>query len=125
MSTQLGVIMASGFPERLATYRKNRGLNQQGLADIAEVSLPQLKRYEVGKSEPTLDVIRRLAIALGVSTDDLIFGSNERDPDDDLRLQFEAIKQFTAEEKQVAKSVIEGLIIKHDAHKWRKPTATL
>ena len=125
MTAQPGVIMAAGFPERLVSFRKDRGLNQQALSDMAEVSLPQLKRYEAGKSEPTLDVIRRLSIALGVSTDDLVFSRNERDPDDDLRLQFEAIKQFTAEEKQVAKSVIEGLIIKHDAHKWRKPAATL
>lgn len=38
--------------------------------------------------QPTFDVIRRLAVALQVSADVLIFGADERGPDGDLRLQF-------------------------------------
>jgi transcriptional regulator with XRE-family HTH domain len=121
MRSIIGALQAMGFPERLSIYRKDKGLSQQELAENADISLPQLKRYEAGRSEPTLDVIRRLAIALGVTTDALIFGNTERGPDDDLRLQFEALKSFSPEEKEVARSVIEGLIIKHDAQKWRKP----
>ena len=45
----------------------------------------------------------------------LIFDSEERSPDDDLRLQFEALKGFSDEEKQVAKTVLESLILQHNA----------
>jgi hypothetical protein len=70
------------------------------------------------RSQPTLDVIRRLAVALQVSADVLIFGADEPGPDGDLRLQFEAISKFSAEEKSVIKSVLEGLILKHEAKRW-------
>ncbi len=36
----------------------------------------------------------------------------------DLRLQFEAITHFSPEEKMVARTVLESLILKHDANRW-------
>lgn len=63
-------------------------------------------------------MIRKIAVALSVSADELIFDEKERGPGDDLRLQFEAVSKFTAEEKKVIKSVLEGLILKHEANRW-------
>ena len=103
------------FAQRLAVFRKERGLTQQALADRVAVHLTQINRYESGDSQPTLDVIRRLAIALTVSADELIFGKDERGPDEDLRLQFEAISQFDEEDKELARGLLEGLILKHQA----------
>jgi len=116
----LSEMIAMGFPERLASHRKAAGLTQQGLADKAGISVVQLRRYEAGKAQPTLDAIRNMAIALTTTTDSLVFDNDERGPDDDLRLQFEALQQFSPEEKAVAKSVIEGLILKHDAHRFAR-----
>ncbi|MGH8077799.1 MAG: helix-turn-helix domain-containing protein [Lysobacter sp.] len=106
------------FPERLAALRKEHKLTQQALADKVGVHVLQIRRYEGGVSQPTLDVIRRLAIALSVSADMLVFEKGERGPDDDLRLQFEAINQFSAEEKQTVRELLEGMILKHEAHRW-------
>lgn len=106
------------FPERLATLRREHGMTQQALAEAASIHVSQLKRYEAGTSQPTLDVIRKLAVALSVSADLLLFDKNERGPDDDLRLQFEAVSRFSDDEKQVAKAVLEGLILKHEAKRW-------
>lgn len=103
------------FAQRLAAFRKERGLTQQALADLVGVHLTQINRYETGDSQPTLDVIRRVAISLNVSADELIFGKDERGPDQDLRLQFEAISQFDEEDRELARGVIEGLILKHQA----------
>lgn len=103
------------FAHRLAALRKGRGLTQQALADLVSVHLTQINRYETSDSQPMLDVIRRLAIALNVTTDELIFGKDERGPDEDLRLQFEAISQFDAEDRELARGLIEGLILKHQA----------
>lgn len=107
--------LTMGFPQRLAALRKERGLTQQALADRVSVHITQINRYETGDSQPTLDVIRRLAVALSVSADALIFGKDERGPDEDLRLQFEAISQFDEEDKELARGVLEGLILKHQA----------
>ena len=106
------------FPERVVTLRKQKGWTQQQLADEVGVRVLQIRRYESGASQPTLDAIRRLALALGVTTDELIFDKDERGPDEDLRLQFEAITRFTPEEKKVTKAVLESLILKHDANRF-------
>jgi transcriptional regulator with XRE-family HTH domain len=107
-----------GFPERLSTLRKERSLTQQALAAMVGLGITQMKRYEAGTSQPTLEVIRNLAQALRVSADELLFGKAERGPDEDLRLQFEAISRFNEEEKKVVRSVLEGLLLTHEARRW-------
>lgn len=106
------------FAQRLSALRKERGLTQQALSERVEVHVQQLKRYEAGSSQPTLDVIRKMATALNVSADLLLFGKDQRGPDDDLRLQFEAVSRFDADEKQVVRSLLEGMILKHEARRW-------
>ena len=60
------------FPERLTELRKERGFTQQSLADSVDVHVSQIRRYEGGQTQPTLDVIRKLAISLGTSADMLV-----------------------------------------------------
>ena len=107
-----------GFPQRLSALRKERNLTQQALAETVEMGITQIKRYEAGTSQPTLDAIRNLARALRVSADELLFGQTGRGPDEDLRFQFEAISRFTDEEKKVVRSVLEGLLLTHEARRW-------
>ena len=103
------------FSQRLAALRKERGLTQQALADRVSLHITQINRYESKDSQPTLDVIRRLAITLSVSADELIFGKDERGCGEDLGLQFEGISQFDEADKDLARGVLEGLILKHQA----------
>jgi transcriptional regulator with XRE-family HTH domain len=113
----------NGFPQRLSILRKERGLTQQALAIMVELGITQMKRYEAGTSQPTLEVIRKLSQALRVSADELLFGKTERGPDEDLRLQFEAISRFNEEEKKVVRSVLEGLLLTHEARRWSNGSA--
>jgi transcriptional regulator with XRE-family HTH domain len=106
------------FPQRLAALRKERALTQQALAEQVGVHVSQIRRYEAGESTPTLDVLRKLAIALSASADTLVFDKHERGPDDDLRLQFEATQRLSDEEKQTVKRVLEGLLLAHEARRW-------
>jgi len=71
-----------------------------------------------GASQPALDAIRKLAVVLGISANELVFGEDERGPGDDLRLQFEAISNFDPDEEKTAKDVLDGLILKHEARRW-------
>jgi hypothetical protein len=48
----------------------------------------------------------------------MLFGKDERGPDEGLSLQFEAISKFDPEEKKTIKEVLEGLILKHEAKRW-------
>lgn len=101
------------FPERLAALRKERSLTQQALADKVGVHLTQIQRYENGSVQPTLDVIRGLAIALSVSADVLIFDTDERGPDEDMKLRFEAVAAMSPKEQEIAKAVLDAMIVKH------------
>jgi transcriptional regulator with XRE-family HTH domain len=109
---------APNFPQYLVALRKGKKLTQQQLADLAHISVVQLRRYEGGSSQPTLDVIRNLALALGVTTDQLAFGKDERGPDDDLRLQFEAVSRFEPEAKKVVQQVLDSMILQQEARRW-------
>jgi transcriptional regulator with XRE-family HTH domain len=64
--------------DRLATFRKQKGLTQKALADAVGMPLIQINRYEAGSSSPNLEAIRRLAVVLGVTADELVFDDAER-----------------------------------------------
>jgi transcriptional regulator with XRE-family HTH domain len=106
------------FPNRLVALRKEQGLTQKSLAERVGVHVTQIQRYENGSIQPTLDVLRRLAVALSVSADLLVFDKDERGPDDQLRLEFEAISEFDPDEKAVVRKVLQGLIIQHQTKRW-------
>ena len=105
---------APAFPERLA-LRKERALTQQALADRVGIHVSSSGAMKAAQSQPTLDVIRNLAVALSISADLLLFGKDERGPDNDLRFQFEAMSKFDAEDKKTARALLDGLILRHQA----------
>ena len=65
------------FAEKLSKLRKEKGLTQQEMAQRAGVGIAQMRRYEAGKSSPTLEVIKNIAKTLKISSDELIFDKNE------------------------------------------------
>ena len=83
-ATHLELLNTMDFPHRLSTLRRERGLTQPALADRISIHVSQLRRYEAGTSQPTLDVLRRLATELAISADVLLFDPEERTIPDDL-----------------------------------------
>ena len=101
------------FPERLTALRKARGLTQQALADQVGLAVLQIRRYEGGTSQPALNAIRRLAIALGVSADQVVFDENERGPSETLRYQFEAVSRMSERDQEVIREWLDAVIVKN------------
>jgi transcriptional regulator with XRE-family HTH domain len=106
------------FPARLVRLRKDQGLSQQRLAELVDLHVNQVRRYEAGIAQPTLDTLVSLARALHVSLDGLVFDEGERGPSDTFRLQFEAVSQLPEDEQAVVREVLEGLIIKYQTRRW-------
>lgn len=106
------------FGTRLAMLRKQRAMTQQALADAVGCHVTMIRRYEANETQPTLEVIRNMARALSVSADALVFEQDERAPNEELLLQFEAISQLPPEELAVVKEVLESLIIKYQTRRW-------
>lgn len=106
----------SNFAARLLSARKSQGLMQQPLAERSGAHVTQIRRYEAGTSQPTLDVLRALALALSVSAASLLFDDDERGPQSQrLRLKLEAVDQFTPEEQEHVAAFIEGALLRHHA----------
>ncbi len=111
------------FPVRLIQLRKATGFTQQTLSEAAELHVNQIRRYEAGTAQPTLEALIRLAKALHVSLDALVFEEGERGPDERLKLQFEAVSKLDEKEREAVETMIAGVLHMHDAKRWQ-PTQT-
>jgi transcriptional regulator with XRE-family HTH domain len=59
--------------KNLQRVRKERGFNQEQLADSSGVSLTQISKIERNETDPRVSTIEKLAKALNCSTDQLLF----------------------------------------------------
>ena len=53
------------FAETIRRYRKERGWTLEALSKRAGLSVAQLSKLETGKSEPSIDSLRKLAAVYG------------------------------------------------------------
>ena len=109
------LIRIMSIQSRIIKLRKEKQLTQQDMADKIGIHVNQIRRYESGATQPSLEALKRIAVAMNVTIDWLVFEEDERGPDEDLMLQFEALSQFDEEERKVAKALLESLILKHNA----------
>jgi transcriptional regulator with XRE-family HTH domain len=98
---------------RLIAIRKENGLTQQEMADKIGLHVNQVRRYESGSAQPSLEALKKIAVAMSITIDSLVFGPEERGPDEELRLQFEAVSHMPAEEKRIVQALLEGMIVKY------------
>ncbi|MBO4439246.1 MAG: helix-turn-helix transcriptional regulator [Spirochaetaceae bacterium] len=63
--------------ENIKTLRKKLGWSQELLAEKTGVSAPYITQIEVGKRTPSLDIVEKLASALGVEYKTLFETNNE------------------------------------------------
>ncbi len=91
------------------------------MADAVGIHITQIKRYEAGEAQPSLDILKKIAVAFSVSTDWLIFEEGEREPQDELKLKFEAITHMDNDERHVVLSVLDSMILKHQTKRFFIP----
>jgi transcriptional regulator with XRE-family HTH domain len=107
-----------GFPEHLAELRRSRGLTQAALAERIGVRSNQLSLYESGKSEPSLGVLRELAVALSVTCDDLVFGGEDRlSKYPELQLAFEATVLLEPNEQDTVRQLLDAFLAAHQSRR--------
>lgn len=119
-TSNITLLLPMSFPERLAALRKECGFTQQQMADKIGMHVSQLKRYEAGASQPTIEVFRRIVLALNVGADVLLFEEGERGPDERLKLQFEAVSNLDEHEREAVETMIAGVLHMHDAKRWQQ-----
>ena len=60
--------------DRIALLRRGRGWSQTELARQLHISASAVGMYEQGRREPSLDILVKLSVVFGVSTDYLLTG---------------------------------------------------
>lgn len=118
MAISIRWLLPMNFPARLLQIRESQGLTQQTLADAAELHINQIRRYEAGSAQPTLEGLIKLAQALHVSLDELVFEDGQRGPSEKLRFLFEAVDRLGNEEQQIIQELLEGMVLKYEARRW-------
>ncbi len=72
MSDRGGGDMEKKLAENIRAYRKERGLTQEQLAEVLNVTLSAVSKWETGVAVPDLDMIIALADYFTVSVDVLL-----------------------------------------------------
>ena len=103
--------------DRIKQLRKQKDLTQSDLAKEVDLTYIQIGRYETGKSNPSADVLQRLAKALETTTDFLMNGSTDEVvsaqlSDMELLNQFKEVEKMTPEDKNLIKTFIDAFITK-------------
>jgi transcriptional regulator with XRE-family HTH domain len=115
-NAQIIALTDTNFAQRLLALRKDRSLTQAALAERVGIHVSNVRRYEAGTGQPTMEVLRNLALALNTSADSLLFDADERGPENpSLRLRLEAIDQLDPDEQDAIRALIEGAILRHQA----------
>ena len=63
------------FGERLKQIRQERGISQDKLSKLTNISVQTISAYETGQSCPSLEYIHDIALVLNVSIDYLTYGN--------------------------------------------------
>lgn len=103
------------FAARLKQLRMQKGLKQKDFAELINVHPVQYNRYEGADVLPSIEILSKIAEALGVTVDFLLEGKNEeaavaRFEDRELLEIFSEIEKFPAKKKEALKIVLASLV---------------
>lgn len=98
------------FAKNLRTLRLARGLTQQELADLTNVTAFQIRRYEGRGVEPKLAALRSLVIALQCDAEALLFDSASDNADNAWQRQLAAIETLPETAQTHIKTTLAALI---------------
>ena len=90
--------VVEAFSERLRELRRSRGMTQAELAKAARVTGSYVWKLEAGVSAPGIDLVERLASALGTSLSDLLPESRNAETMKVLRERAEKLSKTLVEE---------------------------
>ncbi|MEI6236445.1 MAG: helix-turn-helix transcriptional regulator [Planctomycetota bacterium] len=95
------------FAQRLRALRTTRGLTQEALARRAAVTVPYIGKLERAGASPGIDLLDRLAAALGVSPTELL---PARSPDPITILREQAESRFRSVIVRSDRATLEMLV---------------
>jgi len=103
--------------DRIKELRLLNKMTQSELAERVGLTYVQIGRYEKQKSNPSADVLQRLAEALNTSADFLMNGDSQdivagKITDRELVSLFQAVEQLNNDDQQMIKTFLDAIITK-------------
>lgn len=110
------------FGDNLKKIRAEKEISQGELAKMIAVHATHISRYERNLTSPTIDVAKKIADALEVTTDALIYGSDEQIvnnklTDTELLSLFNKVKQLDEEDISSVKAMLKAFVFQKDLQK--------
>jgi transcriptional regulator with XRE-family HTH domain len=104
------------------TLRKKFQLSQSNLAKKTGISQVMVGKYERGNAVPSIEVSKKIADAFEVSTDALIYGSNEQIinnklNDEELLLLFHKVQKLDDQNITSVKAMLKAFVFQKDIQK--------
>ena len=111
-----------GIGERIKELRVLKKLTQTELSQMVGLTYIQIGRYETQKSNPSSDVLQKLASVLNTTSDYLMNGSHDEVvatqlADKELLNQFKAVEQLNNDDKHLIKTFIDAFLTKREVQK--------
>ena len=92
--------------QRIRKYRKAKGLSQEQLAEIVDISTTHMSHIETGNTKLSLQVFADLAEALQVSVDSLLYDVNSTNKQLAYQENTDILEQCTPAPAQALKEII-------------------
>jgi len=103
--------------EKIKRIRKDKGMSQAEMADMTGIHKAHFSRIERGKFQPSVDLLKKIAKALDVTTDYLL--NDEVDDFTPVKIQdktlierVKLIETLETEEKNALLKIIDALLTK-------------
>ena len=105
------------FGKRLKQFRSNTKTSQEELANKIGIHANHLSRYERDITSPSIEVVKKMAEALEISIDVLVFGNQSIEDnlqDSELINLFKRVENFDNNNKQTIKDLISAFVLKQE-----------
>ena len=106
------------FGTNIKRVRTEKGISQEELGRRISVHPNQLSKYERDQAAPSIDVVQRMAEALEVSIDTLVFGAEQKldasISDRELISLFNRLQLLSDRQKDTVKDFLSAFVLKQD-----------
>ncbi len=107
------------FAENLKKCRTQKGISQEAISKKISIHPVQFSRYERGQSVPSIEVVQKIADALEVSIDQLVYGDQDNKAeqsisDRELLSMFKKDQLLSERQKETVKDFLSSYILKND-----------
>ena len=107
------------FAENLKKCKTKKGISQEEISKKMSIHPVQFSRYERGQSVPSIEVVQKIADALEVSIDQIVYGDQDNKAeqsisDRELLSMFKKVQLLSERQKETVKDFLSSFILKSD-----------